>query len=382
MNKLLICSAALIVSAVTNHKKVYAWFGNTHKDILEKALRILNMQDDKKYYDFFIEYKDILLKACTEPDNKGDTDKGSGLHYYCAANKRGIALENISGYFRNRHNKFNRTARTMLEENYTMALSLYKSGDKKAAIHRFGRALHFIQDIGCTVHSSGIMYMDRKKNPHYAFEKLAQTIYSDVEPPQTINKQIKKSCETSIEQAVNKLSMFSSGFAADVRKVDRDILEKACRSTLPVAQQYTACMMMRFYNDIMSNNGNFLINEKEYSFKNERTNGLLTVTPKGLTIDEAKEGLQQKLTVLLKPDGSVILKDKEKGFIDKKFKRFANCKDKNNAIGFRIAALGNRRYRITTQATKYKKVLSVNNNGALRICRFDPKDKGAVWIIS
>lgn len=382
MKKLLIYTAALAIGAAVSHKTAKAWFGNTHKDILEKALQILKMQDDKTYYDFFINHKNTLLKACTEPDSKGDIDRGSGLHYYCASSKKGAELENVGGYYRNRHKRFNRTARTMLEENYTMALSLYKSGETLAAIHQLGRAIHFIQDIGCTVHSSGIMYMDREKNPHNFFESLAQKEYTNIEAPQTINKQIKKACETSLEQAANRLAMFSSKYAPDVMTVDKDKLIQICRSTIPAAQQYTACLMIRFYNDINADNGNYLLDGKEYSLKNERTSGLLTAADKQVLLDRADNTLQQKFTVLLKTDGSFTLVDKSKGFVDKKCRKYTNYESKEKAFGFRAAALGNRRYRITTQGTKYKKVLTVNNSGALKIARFDPNDKGAVWIIS
>lgn len=382
MKKLLIYSTALAAGAVLSQRKAYAWFGNTHKDILEKALHTLKAQDDKSYYNFYIDYKNILLKGCTEPDNKGDTDKGSGLHYYCAASKKGKELEPTAGYFKNRHRRFNRSARTMLEENYTMALSLYKSGEEKAAMHQLGRALHFIQDIGCTVHSSGIMYSGRKNNPHRAYEKLAQTKFSQIDAPHTINKQIKKACEISLEQAANRLAMYSSKYVPDILTVDPEVLEKVCVTTIPVAAQYTACLMIRFYNDIFSNNGNYLLDGKEYTFKNERTLGLLTVTPKGLILDEAMSGKHQRLTVVLKSDGSVALKDRSKGYVGKKCKGYTDYDSKDSAIGFRIAALGNRRFRITLQATKYKKVLTANNNGELRIRRFDPNDKGAVWIIS
>lgn len=382
MKKLLIFSAAMAAGAAITHKTAHAWFGKTHMDILEKALVILGSLDDKTYYDFYIDYKNVLLKACTEPDGKGDTDRGSGLHYYCAANRKGREIEPNNGYYANRLRRYNRTARTMLEENYTMALSLYKSGEERAAIHQLGRALHFIQDIGCTVHSSGIMYMDREKNPHNAFESYAQSVYSEIEAPKAINKQIKKACDTSIEQAVNRLAAFSSKYAADVLTVKKDVLDKVCRSTLPTAQQYTAGIMIRFYNDIQGENGNYLLDNKEYSVKNERTAGLLTVTGKGVALDAANDSLQQKFTLLLKSDGSVTLILKDKGFVDKKFRRFTNYESKDKAVGFRVAALGNKRYRITTQGTRYKKVLTVNNSGALRIRRFDPNDKGAVWIIS
>ena len=126
----------------------------------------------------------------------------------------------------------------------------------------------------------------------------------------------------------------------------------------------------------------YLLDGKEYTFKNERTLGLLTVTPKGLILDEAMSGKHQRLTVVLKSDGSVALKDRSKGYVGKKCKGYTDYDSKDSAIGFRIAALGNRRFRITLQATKYKKVLTANNNGELRIRRFDPNDKGAVWIIS
>ena len=381
MKKLIIYSAAIAAGAVLSERKAYAWFGKTHKEILEKAFELLEKQDDKSFYDFFIGYKNIMLKACTEPDNKGDIDKGSGMHYYCAANKKGKPLEEVNGYYRNRLRKYNRSARTMLEENYTMALSLYKSGNLNMAMHMLGRALHFIGDIGCTVHSSGIRYMSRDTNPHYAFEKYAQG-RSDIPSADSINKRIRKMCDGSLEQSANKLAAYSSKFTEFVRKVDPELFDDICSSTIPVAQQYTACLMIRFYNDVKNDNGNFLLDGKEYTFKNEKTSGLMTVTAKRIILDAADESQTQRLTVKLKTDGSFILIAGEKGIAGGCLKGFISEPDSKAATGFRAAALGNRRFRITTEANSFKKVITVNGRGQPVIKPFSPKDKGAVWIIN
>ena len=381
MKNLLIYSLAAMIGLLLTEGKAYAWFGNTHKDILEKSLKLLEGQKNKEYFSFFLKYRDDLLDRCTEPDNKGDIDKGSGMHYYCAANKRGKPLENTEGYYKNRLGKYNRSARTMLEENYTMALSLFKSGKQKQAMHMLGRAIHFIQDIGCTVHSSGIRYGSRAKNPHYAFEKYAQNNFSAIPAADSLDKRAQKAYATALEKAANKLAEYSSSYTADVRSLDKNIYAKILKSTHSATQQYPAFLLIRFYNDINNNSDDYLVSGHKYCFKNLKTSGALTAASKKLILDEQTNSPKQVFTIKLCSDGSFMLIASNNKYVKGNCKGYINDPGTKRPIAFRAAALGNRTFRITTQASKFKKVLSSNKNGVLVIKRFSPNDKGAVWII-
>lgn len=382
VKNLLAITAAAGVYAAFFSKKAYAWFGNTHRDILEKAFNILERQERQKVYLFYKDYRQLLSDSCVEPDQKGDVDRGAGRHFYCAATPKGAELEDRNGFFKNRVGDYSKSARTMLEENYTAALSLYKSGKIKESMHMLGRAIHFVQDIGCPVHSSGIRYMDTKGNPHNAFETHAQTKCKSVKAPETIDKRILKAFDESMQSVANRLARQSSKYAADTRTLDPIVYDNICNSTLPTAHQYTASLMMKFYQDVNENNGNFLIDNKSYTFKNERTGGFLTVVKKGVILDAPDSDKEQKMTVKLKDDGSFGLMSENSGYVGKKLRGFDSIKKNTKPAGFKVSALGKRRFRITTQASGFEKVITCNNNGSVKIAKFDPEDRGAVWIIN
>ena len=147
MNKILAACAAITAYKLAFPKKAYAWFSKTHEDITTKAIGLLSKDNRVKEAEFFKPYKEQILAGCTKPDRKGDPDKGSGMHYYSICNKKGTPLPQTAGYYRNRKGKISKSARTMLEENYTSALCLYKSGKIPQAMNVLGRAAHFIEDM-------------------------------------------------------------------------------------------------------------------------------------------------------------------------------------------------------------------------------------------
>lgn len=382
MKKLIAVSAVLGVYSAFYALKAKAWFGDTHKDILKKALELLDGIEKQKYHAFYYDYTADLAKGAVDPDKKGDIDKGSGMHYYCAADKNGKELEERKGYYKNRLGKFKPSARTLLEENYTSALSLYKSGRKEQAMYSLGRAVHFIQDIGCTVHASGIMYADRPSNPHYAFEKHAQTKCKSIDAPNMLDKRVTKAFESGLGPAANRLSKLSSRFAGDVLSLDPKIFDTICLSTIHPAQQYTAGLLIKFYNDVNSNNGNFLCDGKSYTFKNELTGGYLTVAKKGLVLDAPNGDCEQRFTAVIKDDGTFGLKLSNDCYVGKNLKGFDTFKRNAEPSGYRFSALGNRKFRISPQGSDFKKVVTANRSGDLLIKCFDPEDEGNIWIIS
>ena len=100
-----------------------------------------------------------------------------------------------------------------------------------------------------------------------------------------------------------------------------------------------------------------------------------------LILDEQTNSPKQVFTIKLCSDGSFMLIASNNKYVKGNCKGYINDPGTKRPIAFRAAALGNRTFRITTQASKFKKVLSSNKNGVLVIKRFSPNDKGAVWII-
>ena len=176
MKKLIAACAAIAAYKLMFPERAEAWFSKTHEDITTKALGLLEKDGRVKESEFFSKYREEILAGCTKPDRKGDPDKGGGMHYYSICNRKGTTLPATSGYYRNRRGRISKSARTMLEENYTSALCLYKSGKIKEAMNVLGRAAHFIEDMSCTVHVSNIMFFNSKRNIHNAFEKSVNNI--------------------------------------------------------------------------------------------------------------------------------------------------------------------------------------------------------------
>ncbi len=88
-----------------------------------------------------------LVPYSKRPDKKGDYENGMGRHYYCAASPSGREQSAINGYFKNGIGRCCKSARTMLEEDYTMALTMYIAGFYEKSAEFLGRALHMLSDI-------------------------------------------------------------------------------------------------------------------------------------------------------------------------------------------------------------------------------------------
>ena len=120
-----------------------------------------------------------MLHVVKKPDHKGDRENGLGKHYYCAVSAIGADSSPFLGYYKNGLGKFAPSARTMFEEDYTMALTMYKAGFLKQASSYLGRAIHMLSDICCLPHATGMTYFSTRRSLHKAYERLAAIIYPD-----------------------------------------------------------------------------------------------------------------------------------------------------------------------------------------------------------
>lgn len=382
MKKIIALFAAAGLYCAFGGKKAEAWFSDTHSDITEKALGLIEKSGKIKPYNFYKDHLPLLLKGSVAPDEKDDCDKALGAHYYSCSNGKGKELPVTNGYYKNRLGKFSKSARTMLEENYTSALCLYKSGETKKAMTVLGRAIHFISDMSCTVHTANMKYNEKSTNAHYAFEKHTNTVCRQYSAEKLDKRLTKSYDDNSFEAGLNKLVKSVSKFAESIARLDPKAFDEAAKSSLPVAQQNAAALMLKFFDDCSADNGNFITDGKKYSFRNEATGQLLTVTAKGLSADAPNKDLEQKLELHISDMGTFSFKVNEGGFVSENCKNFDYPKIGTLPAQFRFAALGNRRFRITTGGTAFEKVVACTKAGNLTITDFEPDDKLQVWIIS
>ncbi len=381
MKKIIAVCTALGLYCFLGGKKAEAWFTATHSDITEKAIDLLEKEGKVKPYSFYKNYKKQIIKGSLEPDKEGDCDKGAGAHYYSCVNPKGKELASEHGYYKNRLGKYSKSARTMLEENYTASVSLYKSGQIEESMRVLGRAVHFIEDMACTVHTSNIKYADKPTNVHNAYEKYINTVCKQYSADK-YDKRLSKSYEgVNFENASQKLVKGSSRFTESISRLDPKAFDEAASVTLPSAQQNVMSLLLKFYNDCHGDSGNYLLDKKFYSLRNEATGLVLTVTPKGITLETPDKEKEQKFCFNIYELGAFGIKVSDGGYINSSFKGFDYLKIGSIPALFRFTALGNKRFRITIGGTNYEKVLACTKSGALTITDFVPENSAQVWII-
>ena len=160
---------------------------SVHKDLVHRSLPLLY-----KYVPhaetLFEPYMEKMIDMVCAPDRDGDYEKGMGRHYYCGANSFGKKLSPVAGYYKNGIGRFSKSARTMLEEDYTMALTMWNSGFKEQGAVYLVRAVHMLSDICCLPHATKMTYYSVKKCIHQSYECLAKTMYPDSVPEQNITE--------------------------------------------------------------------------------------------------------------------------------------------------------------------------------------------------
>ena len=385
MKKLILAAAGACAAAaaykLSHPLKAHAWASESHTELTSAALELMDKEKKQKQYAFFKQFEAQLLKGCVDPDKKGDPDKAPGTHYYSVTNHKGKALPFKNGYYANRFGNFARSARTSAEENYTAAVLLYKNDRIEDAMYVLGRAVHFIEDIGCPVHTASMHYLPKQNNPHYAFEKHANNIIGKYRPEKFDKRLIKSWSGEGFENPLNKLAAASNKHAPMVAALDTLAFEGAVKDMAPVTAQNVMALLLRFYDDCRGDAGFMLSDGKRYAFKNEETGLMLTVGAKGLTLEPADKDKEQKLTFELGKQGSFAFKTAEGGHVAGSLKGYEYPKRDTEPSQFRFFPLGKGLWRISIKAQGYGKVLSCTKAGALAAADFVPGDKRSMWKI-
>lgn len=381
MKKVIGICAVIGLLCKTREIKAKAWFKETHQHITETAIKLLEKEGKIKAFNFYKDYKEQIIAGSTEPDIPTDIDKGAGTHYYSCLNSNCKELSETKGYYKNANGKFSKSAMTMLEDNYTSALSLYKSGKIENAMYTFGRAIHFVSDMGCTVHVSNMKHQEKPTNTHHAYEKYINTLCKQYSA-EKFDKRIQKAYDdNTFNTAIHKLIKSSSRFAETISNLDPKAFDDAGKSTISTVQQYVMALMLKFYHDCSNENGNFLLHKKFYTIKNEALGLCLTVTPKGLILQESNKDDEQKFQLYISDRGTFGLKVSDSGYVSDNCKGYDYLKIGGKPAQFRFAGFGNKRFRISVGGSNYEKVLSCNKLGNLTIADFSPENPAQIWII-
>ncbi len=379
--ELLTIAAAALVCSRFKVKRAYAWSADVHRHIVVDALALMEKEKKVRPAAFFRDYHTQIEEGALQPDKIGDMDKGAGLHYYSCMNAKGKELDETKGFYKNRMGNFSPSARTLFRANYTAAVSLYKSGMTEEAMTCLGRALHFVSDMGCTPHVANMASGIKASNVHNAFEKQINNSYVNFKAD-SFDKRLTKYYEKADPgEAFNKLIKYSGMFVETILHLDPRAFDDTAKNTLPVTEQHVMAVLLKFHSDCTSDKGNFLCSEKMYCFKNEALGLMLTVTPKGLILDEADKEKEQKMLVKLGSEGTFGLKVADGGYVNKKCSGYDYLKIDGKAAQFRAEALGNRRFVITTEESGYEKVLTAKG-GKLTSAAYEPENPYMIWVIN
>ena len=385
MNKLISAAAAAAAGLILAAKylkpvRAYAWLGKTHEDITGFALDMLEKEKKSQLIAFYKNYRDKISEGSKAPDNDGDVDKAPGTHYYSSLDLKGKSLPMKEGYYRNRLGKYMKSARTSLEENYTSAVSLYKSGRADEAMFVLGRAIHFVEDIACPPHSTNQQYAEKSDNLHYVFEKYAEKT-SKKYPPAGFDKRfINAYSEDTFENAANRLSNASGKYSPQIASLDESAFDKAEKALVPLAAENVIALLTRFYKDCKEDNSNFLVDGAVCSFRCEKNGLMLTNTPKGAALEKLDHSKEQRFTVVMNENGSFALKAKDGTFLSADLKKFEKPAEDGKGSPLRAAALGKGRFRITAGEAFTKAV--EGSRSSISAGEFTPGDDSQFWIIS
>lgn len=378
-------AAAAGVYLCAGVKRADAWFSVTHTDLVKKSLALLEQEKKVKQVAFYKKWHEQILEGCVAPDKNGDIDEGPGKHYYSCVNPKGKELAETDGYFRNRLGEYAPSARTLFMANYTGALSLYKSGNTERAMVMLGRAVHFIGDMCCTPHVSNIpstKNSDRSGNVHFTFEEHANGVCTEHKADSFDKRLMKYYEKDDLSEALNRLIKFAAKYVETITSFDRRAFDDTCKDTMPFAQQNIMAVLLRFCDDCSADKGNYLKDGKSYTFINEGSGLILTADPKNITLAEQSKEAEQKLKVVLNDMGLFGIGIADGGFVNGKLKGYGYpVKGAGQPSGFRAEALGNKRFRISTEESSFKKYLCCQKNGKLSTDDLVPNDKSMIWIL-
>lgn len=265
MKKILLLPAAFAAIAGLTSIRAGAWFKKTHIIIAETAMEILKNDGRESSAKLLRPFFGRFIRGATIPDVKGDCDNGSGLHYYSPINKFGLPNRQQNGYYPNRKGGHSKSACTMMEENYTMAVIFWQNGRYNCAAELLGRAVHFLSDICCVPHTTSRICTGSPKNCHTSYEQTANRLagrYKAVTARDIYQIYLK----LSPREIANRLAELSSRDYDRLVKKGFDKHTSIASEAIPLAQIACAAFINKFAFDAKS--GKIFNDSGKYIIKN------------------------------------------------------------------------------------------------------------------
>lgn len=217
-----------------------------HQDILLRAVRLLE-DSAPDAAAFFEPQLELILPYTVIADEPGDRENGAGRHYYCGCSTGGTPLYPVNGYLKNGKGLFAKSARTMFEEDYTMALTMQRNGFICQSTEYLGRAVHMLSDMCCLPHAAKMTYFSSKRNIHISYEELARALYPEFVPVQHISyEQLRRfAMRSSFSTALNENAVRICGempmlFHEPVKEIKNRLYD---------TEAAVAALLYRFYRD-------------------------------------------------------------------------------------------------------------------------------------
>lgn len=266
-----------------------------HKSLTLRALSILK-QVEPGAEKFFAPMERSMVIYSKRPDKKGDYEKGMGRHYYCAVSPTGKPNSPINGYYKNGIGQLYNSARALLEENYTMALTMYLAGYTEQSAKQLGRAIHMISDICCLPHASGMTYYSSRRKMHKAYENFAEAMYPEFIPEQSVTE-------------LDKLFKDRSSFGAEINSIaeltggEMGLLEedpkKEVVQRLMFTERTVASLMQRFMEDtqLPEKEAHYITNGSGARLLPDTAHLTVKVTEKGIVFHGVNPSPESKVNV-------------------------------------------------------------------------------------
>ena len=386
-----------------------AWWDETHKDMLSIGISILKNDNKIDAYNLFNTPENLsrLKLGCLAPDNSDDVDntKFFGWHHYVSRNKNTgelLKTTTIGKYFKNGSGGYLKSARTIFEENYTIALSYYMSYKQSGnltyltnSMYYLGKSLHGIMDMCAAPHSLGVFSGLSQDSDHKYFEKYAER-NREVWQAQNCPKNLYSDFEQ--EKMADNLNDLSSvgaeAYKSMKTRISKD-LDKDLSKVMPLAEQYIAAVLNKFYYDITINKTpKCLIENNIYRIKNIDSNKYMTIESKkklntSYVIQKENNNENndyQYFVAKLNTDGTFYLQPLIQDDLYVYINWAGNLKlqdyhdqDCNLKIGY---SGDNYFYLIDASALNFPKILGINlNKTNIGTHTFDPDSKKHYWAI-
>lgn len=258
---------------------------SVHQNILRRAVKLLE-EVCPEAAELVSPQLETMLTYAIRPDQKGDREKGLGRHYYCACDLMGKPLRPSGGYYKNGLGQFGKSARSMFEEDYTMALTLRHSGSISESAEYLGRAVHMISDMCCLPHAAKMTYFSPRREIHKSYENLAEALYPEFIPEQQLlPEQLRRFANRSSFTAV--LNENAERICAEIPELTSDPISEITKR-LYDTEAAVAALLYRFYRDInvSPERGHYLADGMSFRIFEDMPPLTVRVTAEGISFEQ------------------------------------------------------------------------------------------------